>query len=248
MKLLESKFNKPGIYLLKNLVNNKIYIGSTKNVEKRMKHYVWGSLSKSSYNETKRVIVCDIRKYGTDNFDLMILESGDHLYDTNTRLSREQYFIRKYDATNPSVGYNLTDVCFSGGIYSRKQSKQERYNRSKFLVVVDIQMNTIFPVTSAKVFSEIIKCSDRSIITRGIKRGSLIYGRYFIYYMDDNLRESLMLKLQHKKVDADFQVVDKHGREGRRRSTESFLQYKKYYDLVSMNINDIKQYLLLDKI
>ena len=80
------------IYLTVNLVNGKIYVG----LDSQRRGYYLGS---------GKVIKRAVKKYGKDNFIKYILEECSYhiLYE------REQYWIDELDATNPEVGYNLTD-------------------------------------------------------------------------------------------------------------------------------------------
>lgn len=86
------------IYKYTNQINNKIYIGQTKNsLEKRAdkdgKNYKG---SPYFYNA-----IC---KYGWKNFKSEILKDGLTLEEANYY---EQYYIDLYDSTNPSIGYNI---------------------------------------------------------------------------------------------------------------------------------------------
>lgn len=85
---------KCGIYKLENLINHKVYIGQSVNIDRRTQEH-----------KTKKQQQIDqaIQKYGFDNFSLEILEECDP-----TELDElEQYYIVKYNSLVPN-GYNLT--------------------------------------------------------------------------------------------------------------------------------------------
>jgi len=82
------------IYLTTNNINDKIYIG---------KHCG----NRDSYLGSGTRIVPAIKKYGRENFFRITLESG--ITDHDYLCEREIYWIKFYDATNPEVGYNLTE-------------------------------------------------------------------------------------------------------------------------------------------
>ena len=86
------------VYKYTNLINNKIYIGQTKHtLEQRSQKN--GSNYKNSiyfYNA--------IQKYGWDNFKSEILKDNLSLEEANYY---EEYYINKYDSTNPNIGYNI---------------------------------------------------------------------------------------------------------------------------------------------
>lgn len=81
-----------GIYTIKNIVNNKIYIGSSVNIKRR-----WDAHKTAlKHNKHKAVYLQrSYNKYGKDNFLFEILEV---VKDKNLILTREQYYI---DTLNP---------------------------------------------------------------------------------------------------------------------------------------------------
>ena len=90
------------VYVIKNLVNGKVYVGQTKNLTKRKrKHF---GVAKSG---DKRPLYAAIRKYGKESFLFEILEECDDILIEQ----REQFWIKQYDSFNTVKGYNLT----SGG-------------------------------------------------------------------------------------------------------------------------------------
>lgn len=100
--LIVSEFkDKSGIYLIHNLVNGKQYVGSSKNLKRRLSSYY--SLSKLLDN---RYISRSIMKYGHDNFSVLILELIES--DKNIKkdlLNREQYYL---DLLKPALNINPT--------------------------------------------------------------------------------------------------------------------------------------------
>lgn len=101
-----------GIYRIKNLVNNKCYYGSSKNIEKRWLRH------KNELNK-KTHINCVLQrawdKYGEDNFLFEIVEECD----SNILLEVEQ----KYLDTNPD--YNIAIKSSGGDNLSRNPKKDE---------------------------------------------------------------------------------------------------------------------------
>lgn len=62
------------IYLYRNLVNNKKYIGQTNNIKRRKKQHQNDSFNNYNYNRFYQPIHCAIRKYGLENFEFKIIE------------------------------------------------------------------------------------------------------------------------------------------------------------------------------
>ena len=97
--------DKCGIYIIKNDINEKVYIGQSINIHKRIQEHFWKSeCSKDvSYNSA---LHSAIRKYGKEHFYYEILEECDAaLLD-----EREKEYIKQYNSISPN-GYNI----LSGG-------------------------------------------------------------------------------------------------------------------------------------
>lgn len=95
------------IYIIKNDINDKVYIGqTTQGSEVRFKQHI--KLLKS--NE-KQLIHKAIKKYGKEHFYFEILESDICIESLD---DREEYWIAKYDSVDK--GYNLCN----GGHQTRK--------------------------------------------------------------------------------------------------------------------------------
>ena len=95
---------KVKIYLIRNKINKKVYIGQTKNtLEHRFKQHVTRAkrMSKNS-SESKKFFYQLIWDLGEENFEIELLEECNLSSATN----REQYYINYYDSTNPEKGYN----------------------------------------------------------------------------------------------------------------------------------------------
>lgn len=87
------------IYLHKNIINNKVYIGQTcQSPKDRWKNGAGYASCKYFY--------AAIQKYGWENFEHIILEQGEFTQKAANII--EQYYIKKYDSTNPKKGYNIT--------------------------------------------------------------------------------------------------------------------------------------------
>lgn len=88
------------VYIIRNTVNDKVYIGqTTQSIEERFKQHLKPSTTKTkgSYK-----IYNDMRKYGKENFYIELLE----IVDIDKLNERECYFIEYYDSYKN--GYNST--------------------------------------------------------------------------------------------------------------------------------------------
>lgn len=90
-----------GIYKIENLTNHKIYIGQSRNIEKR-----WISHKSIAFNQNDHCynnpLYRAIRKYGIENFQFSIIEKCS-IEELN---QKERYWISFYDSF--FNGYNLT--------------------------------------------------------------------------------------------------------------------------------------------
>lgn len=91
---------KSGVYLLRNKVNGKIYVGKSVNLKKR-----FGSYKNNETNKChNQVIDRAIRKYEWKNFEITILEE---VLDPILILDREAYWIKFYNCLDKKIGYNI---------------------------------------------------------------------------------------------------------------------------------------------
>lgn len=98
---------KRGIYIIRNKVNGKVYVGSSFDIYARFKRHVT-ALRKNIHANThlQRAWL----EYGEDAFELLVAES----VQPETELtSVEQVWIDKTDATNRHIGYNISP-CATG--------------------------------------------------------------------------------------------------------------------------------------
>ena len=110
------------IYMHKNKVNNKVYIGQTCQSPERR----WGKNGINYYRQKK--FWNAIEKYGWDNFEHLILYTHLTLEQAN---QLEEQLIAKYKSMDDAYGYNLKagGVNSSPSIESRKKMSQSHKGR-----------------------------------------------------------------------------------------------------------------------
>lgn len=92
--------NLGSIYIIKNKINNKVYIGQTVNkVSYRYETHIYYAIRGKDY-----VIGKAMRKYGINNFYYEVIEQCP----VEKLNNREIYWISKYNSTNPKFGYNMS--------------------------------------------------------------------------------------------------------------------------------------------
>lgn len=95
MKLTDEFEKCPGIYIFTNLINGKVYVGETIDMNDRMKKHNWGK---------RQLIHSAIKKYGIENFDIYVEYFPD--FSKTDRLDLEEQLIIKFNCLAPN-GYNI---------------------------------------------------------------------------------------------------------------------------------------------
>lgn len=93
---------KKDIYIIRNTINDKVYIGQATDTAERWKKHIYDARYENKNNIEKQVIHKAMIKYGYENFYYEILESQIDNYN-----EREQYWIKKYNSLIPN-GYNVS--------------------------------------------------------------------------------------------------------------------------------------------
>lgn len=121
------------IYSLQNIVNNKRYVGATRNFEKRQQDHI-RLLNKGEHHSWK--LQRDYDSFGETSFVFEILE----IVDDNLQVQREQFYIDNFDAIKN--GYNASCALKIGDRLEKK--KRKKYAEvPKTFIVFDISYQTM---------------------------------------------------------------------------------------------------------
>ena len=108
---------KSGIYVIKNIVNGAVYIGSSIDLKRReLKH----SQQIKRGTHTNRYLTRAIQKYGADNFVFEVIEKCE---PSNLK-EREQFYIEQYQAFGN--GYNLLPLAYRNSGYRHTPEALEK--------------------------------------------------------------------------------------------------------------------------
>ena len=88
-KILSENQNKAGIYMWKNKINDKCYIGSAVDLPKRLQFYYSNSSMEALLKKSKSHICSALLKDGRSNFSLEIIE----YCEPDKCIQREKYYI-----------------------------------------------------------------------------------------------------------------------------------------------------------
>ena len=111
---------KSGIYLIKNIINNKVYIGSSVNIDRRWVQHKQ-DLTSGKHHSIHLQQAWD--KYGEQNFKFEIIEEvqkQEHL------ISYEQVYLEYYKSYEGDKGYNICKVAGSPlGLRHSEETKRK---------------------------------------------------------------------------------------------------------------------------
>lgn len=153
-----------GIYMIKNIKNNKIYVGSSINLVNRKYKHFW-MLEKSLHDN--EYLQKSFNKYGKESFEFQILE----ICNSDKLIERENFYIDKYKSCNVESGYNLAKVNeFRRNTFNDevkvKLSKHNLNKNKNFLSfsLTNIKTNQIF------IFDNLVDAANY-LIDNGFSKG-----------------------------------------------------------------------------
>jgi group I intron endonuclease len=114
-----------GIYQIKNLVNGKVYIGSSVNIKARWNTHK-SSLRKNLHHSP--ALQRAWNKYGPDAFEFSILEIVE---DQSKIFERETHYVAKFNSANGRDGYNTLVVGGSAAGYRHSDEAREKMSQAQ---------------------------------------------------------------------------------------------------------------------
>lgn len=116
---------KCGIYKIENIVNKKIYVGSSNNIKRRWKEHI-NQLNSNSH--PNRHLQFSWNKYGQNNFIFNILEECKE----EDLINREQFYIDNLNVLNDSFGYNIAPYADKPFLSDYGKEKVKKTNSELF--------------------------------------------------------------------------------------------------------------------
>lgn len=178
-----NNINRPnfaGCYLIKNIVNGKVYVGSAQEIWRRWLAHR-GKLVKNNHHCFHLQFAWN--KYKPSKFEFTVLEKieqkeKESYDDFKKRVKeREQYYFEIYDVFNSQKGYNSSRYALSGGwILTEDYIKagKSANDWENYLVAKNMLINTNLPLTEIAKLSgcskHLIKCIyERRILQEEFK-------------------------------------------------------------------------------
>lgn len=173
---------KGGVYCYINLLNDKLYIGSTIDLSRRHIEHVKGKASCITLQNA-------VKKYGWNNFAYSLLEE---VLNENQLVEREDYWIQQYDFDNL---YNILPYAYSClGVKRSKETKERMSdaNPNKRMVA---QYSTV-DGSLINTFSALQKAAretnlDTSNIQKACSKSGWTCGGFFWRYVEDEVLENI---------------------------------------------------------
>lgn len=191
------------IYILKNKLNGKVYIGQTVDYYRRMNEYK--NRKSSTSKSSKYGIMEEIEKVGFENF-----ESGIVKECTKDELDYyEMYYIGKYKSYVKSYGYNSSHLNKKKKKTLTKDTKKKmskahtglkeesETKRKKSNKVYAIKDKEFIISDSGKLLGDYLGKS-KDYIKNCLRQPSSVSG-YLVYYADPEKRKEIKLKMLSKR-------------------------------------------------
>ena len=179
------------IYMHRNKINNKVYIGqTTQSCQSRWKHDGSGYKSQSKFYNA-------IKKYGWDNFEHIILEENLTLEELN---EREFYWIHFYNSIEN--GYNVREGGNNQPLTNEHKEKiRDGHNKTTAKKVICLNTlkvyNSIHEAMKETGSEHISDCCKKKIKSSGKdKNGNALIWRYLDEY---DANENIEIKKQKRK-------------------------------------------------
>jgi len=126
-----------GVYCIKNLINGKIYIGSSVDIDRRFKDH---KNKLYANNHCNPYLQNSWNKHTENNFLFDIIEKFK-LTTKEFLLEREQYWIDNYNSSNKKIGYNLYPI--AGSPLGFKWTKEMKLKITIPILQIDMNGNII---------------------------------------------------------------------------------------------------------
>ena len=99
-----------GVYMIKNKVNGKFYIGSSVDIAFR-----WARHKRQLHNGNHHSVHLQRAwdKYGEENFEFKVIEECSE----DMTFQREQYYLDLYKPYNNDIGYNISQSAVGSRIF-----------------------------------------------------------------------------------------------------------------------------------
>lgn len=136
-----------GVYSIKNKLNNKTYVGSSKNIIQRWKQHI--GLAKSALYKKKYKLNNALRKYAFENFEFKLLEEVSLEKDLQLK---EQYWIDNLNSYK--AGYNTSPTAGSCKDYIWTMENREKVSKISLEQALEIRRRRTKGISNKQLAKE----------------------------------------------------------------------------------------------
>lgn len=199
--------NIPGIYMIRNNINNKCYIGQSIRLRKRIQTHYHNANSVDNDNTRRMILYHAIKKYGIDNFTVDVLYSIDttDYNEVKRKLDiLEKEYIKQYNSYIPN-GYNQT-IGGDAGVLGLKMTAEQKttisnnvtsFNKNGQFICYcyDITTRDLYTAVNITVLNDILHYNgvlnkNKTLYHSNCFKQTLVYKRFIIA----NTKEKLEAK------------------------------------------------------
>jgi len=185
-----------GVYKIINLINNKIYVGSSSSTKDGFKDRIRTHIRLlNSKTHPNKHLQSAWDKYGSHNFSFQIIEV---IEDKNKIIEREQFWIDFYCVTNPDIGYNLSPTANSqlGFRHSEESKKKMSESAKKYSKEISERMKKL---NTGKKMSDEQKTKISKKI-KGLKRSDEFKNKMSIIRKTNPMKQTSIEKMRLTKI------------------------------------------------
>ena len=201
---------KPGIYMWRNKLNDKRYIGQAVNVYARIRQH----LESFEKNREHKYFYYAINKDGIENFEVSVIKTFDLVDNIKDILDQEEiFYIKEYKCME--CGYNRT-TGGDGGVFGcfcceetqeklrkaaiEKIEEQRAAGRFDFFIY-DIKTKKLYTCNSEQKAAEILKV-EFDAVHGALTRFHKLQGRFVL----GKTREAILDKLNRKRGSSRLEI------------------------------------------
>lgn len=151
-----------GIYQIKNTLNGKIYIGSSKNMNARIRgHRV--KLRKNKHCNSH--LQSAWNKYGEKSFIYSVIE----ICQEEVLIKKEQFYVDKLEVINPKIGYNkASDIRRTAGYKWTDESRKKLSNSKKGIKMHENTRKALIKANKSRIYKSGYKISKKQARIRAL--------------------------------------------------------------------------------
>jgi len=151
-----------GIYQIKNTFNGKIYIGSSKNMNTRLRGHIVKLRNDQHCNSH---LQSAFNKYGEDVFDYSVIE----FCSEEMLIEREQFYVDMLGVISPKIGYNkASDIRRTAGYKWTNASKIKLSNSKKGMKMHENTKKALIEANKSRIYNSGYKISKEEARKRAL--------------------------------------------------------------------------------